>query len=206
MTPIERVAQEAAELGLPLPRPLLDELEAAYQDGSRHYHDLTHILELLDWLHTVSAGPGWAHPREVLIAALYHDLVYDPLRSDNEARSADRAIERVRQHLSEHALDLAVIRALIEETARHGAHGDGLSDDLQHFVDADMAILGADRARFEAYDRAIQREYAAVPEELFQAGRRRFFQSLLEADRIYLSPLFHRLLDGAARANLQAAL
>ena len=47
-------------------------------------------------------------------------------------------------------------------------------------------------------------EFAAVPRGAFIV--KAVFQSLLEADRIYLSPLFHRLLDRAARANLRAAL
>ena len=70
-----------------------------------------------------------------------------------------------------------------------------------------MAILGADAATFDAYDRAIAEEYRGrVPGWLYRINRRRFLRGLLGRERIYLSTFFHERLDLAARANLRRVL
>src|SRR3546814_14995053 len=81
-----------------------------------------------------------------------------------------------------------------------------VADDTRHFLDCDMAILGAEPAVFDAYDRGIATEYrGTVPAWLFRLNRRRFLKALLGKPRIYLSDFFHELLDARARANLRRA-
>ena len=78
------------------------------------------------------------------------------------------------------------------------------SIDTCHFLDCDMAILGAAPEAFDAYDRAIAAEYRGhVPDWLFRINRRRFLKALLARPRIYLSDFFHARLDAQARANLR---
>jgi len=206
LSPRERIQQAAGALDLDLPAALFNTLERGYAQGERPYHNLHHVVEVLDWLDQVAAGPGWDHPQEVLLAALFHDVIYDPLRKDNELRSADLARASIQQHLSACDLDEALVHALIEETARHGAHSHGLSRDAMHFLDADMAILGATPERFAAYDAAIRIEYAAVPDDLYAAGRRAFFEKLQASERIFLSDWFHVRLEEQARANVRTAV
>src|SRR3546814_4023827 len=70
-----------------------------------------------------------------------------------------------------------------------------------------MAILGAEPAVFDAYDRGIATEYrGTVPAWLFRLNRRRFLKALLGKPRIYLSDFFHERLDARARANLRRAI
>src|SRR3546814_13564234 len=70
-----------------------------------------------------------------------------------------------------------------------------------------MAILGAEPAVFDAYDRGIATEYrGTVPAWLFRLNRRRFLKALLSKPRIYLSDFFHERLDARARANLRPAI
>src|SRR3546814_13409013 len=70
-----------------------------------------------------------------------------------------------------------------------------------------MAILGAEPAVFDAYDRGIATEYrGTVPAWLFRLNRRRFLKALLGKPRIYLSDFFDERLDALARANLRRAL
>jgi predicted metal-dependent HD superfamily phosphohydrolase len=76
----------------------------------------------------------------------------------------------------------------------------------EDFLDCDMAILGADQPRYARYEQQIESEYAAVPVQLFRAGRARFIEKVLALPRIYLSETFHARLEQRARANLAAAL
>lgn len=203
----------AANVGLVLPAALLTELRAQYADPPRVYHDWSHVQAVLPHYRAVQRHPGWRQPREVLLAVLYHDAVYRAGRSDNESRSAQQARQAIARHLPDAGVDAERVAILIERTAEHGSlaqsrvDADPAADDLRHFLDCDMAILGASAAEFDAYHRGIAAEYAGVvPSPLFRWRRRRFLQALLDSPRIYLSELFHVQLDAAARANLRRAV
>jgi predicted metal-dependent HD superfamily phosphohydrolase len=194
-----------ANLGLPT--PLVELIERAYAAPGRAYHDRRHLDEVLDGYHLVAREVGWKQPREILIALLFHDAVYLPGRHDNESESARLARESAARWLSHETLDPARVEALILLTARHGSLRPGdLDAEAALFVDVDMSILGADQARFDAYDRGVASEYAALPREVYRAGRRAFLERLLAAERIFLSDYFHERLDARARANLRRAL
>jgi predicted metal-dependent HD superfamily phosphohydrolase len=195
---------------LSLPAAMQADLEAAYAVPPRAYHGYPHARAVLQHCQAVAAGPGWQRPREVQLAALYHDAIYDAGRSDNEARSAALARAQIERWLPGAGVDVARVEALILLTARHGtltaADLDG-DPDAALFLDCDMAILGAPAEVFDAYDRGIAEEYAGhVPGFLFRLNRRRFLKHLLRSPRIFLSDFFHARLDAAARANLRRRL
>jgi len=196
-----------------LPAGQLHALEAAYAKPPRAYHNFDHVAEVLRHYEAVAAGPGWSQPLEVRLAVLYHDAVYEPGRKDNETRSAGLAVAEIARWLPDAGVDAARVAALIELTARHGQHrpqdfGDtAVADDTRHFLDCDMAILGAEPPLFDAYDRGIAAEYRGhVPGWLFRINRRRFLKALLARPRIYLSDFFHERFDAQARSNLRRSV
>ncbi len=183
-------------------------LEAAYATPPRAYHHFGHVRAVLQHCQQVAVGPGWQQPVEVYLAALYHDAVYQAGRKDNEARSAQLALQAIAEVPALAHVDAARVEQLILLTARHGALGpDEVDAEAALFLDCDMAILGAPAEVFDAYDRGVAEEYrGVVPGFLYRAGRRRFLQGLLRAPRIFLSDFFHQRLDAAARANLRRQL
>ena len=191
----------------------LSAVEAAYASPPRAYHDFMHVREVLHHYADVAVGPGWTQPVEVYLAVLYHDAIYPPGRKDNEALSARFAMEQAAQWLPEHGIDLLRVAELINLTARHGQFSpadfgeDGFALDARHFLDCDMAILGAEPRAFDAYDRGIAEEYRGhIPGFLFRLNRKRFLKGLLARERIYLSDWFHQRYDAQARANLRRAI
>ncbi|WP_437971358.1 hypothetical protein WMF04_19560 [Sorangium sp. So ce260] len=193
--------------GLILPGPLWSAVRAAHGEPGRAYHDLTHVREVLRRVDEVGRDVGWRWPREVFLAALFHDAVYAPGRRDNEARSAELARDAVARWLPGEGLDEGLVARLILLTARHGSLGPAdVGEDEALFLDCDMAILGSEAAAFDAYDRAIAAEYSAVPPEAYAAGRRGFFEKLLAAEHIFLSPYFRGRLEARARDNLRRKL
>ena len=190
---------------MPLPADQLAEIEAAHAQPPRAYHNFGHVQALLQHHRDVAAGPGWRQPREVALAMLYHDAVYEAGRGDNEARSAMMARAAIARWLPDAGVDVERVAALIELTARHGRlRGDELDADAALFLDADMAILGAPAAVFDAYDRGIAEEYRGkVPGLLFRLNRRRFLKGVLAQPRIFFSDFFHERYDAQARANLR---
>ena len=190
-----------------LPAQALAELEAAYSTPPRAYHNFAHVQEVLRHYDEAAAGAGWERPVEPYLAVLYHDAIYEAGRSDNEARSAELAKERIAHWLPGRNVDATRVAQLIDLTASHGKIGrDQVDRDAALFLDCDMAILGADSAQFDAYDCGIAAEYRHVPGWLFKLNRRRFLKALLEKDRIFLSDFFHARYDAQARANLRRAI
>jgi predicted metal-dependent HD superfamily phosphohydrolase len=183
------------------------ELAAAYADPPRHYHTLAHAAEVARCWRALHEAGQWRQPVETWLAALFHDAVYRAGAADNEARSAELARAAIARWLPGRGIDADRVAHLIELTAGHGRLGPADVDpETALFLDCDMAILAADPAAFDAYDRGIAAEYAAIPPDAYRAGRRRFLEGLLARDRIYLSNHFHTRLDAAARANLRRAL
>jgi predicted metal-dependent HD superfamily phosphohydrolase len=179
------------------------ELELAYANPPRAYHNFSHVTEVLRHFDRVTESVGWDQPLEVWVAILFHDAVYVPGRKDNETLSAVLALEAVVTHQLN--VNAQRVKELIELTAQHGALNEA-SGDTALFLDCDMAILGSRADTFARYDAAIAQEYAHVPKLIYQFNRRRFLAKLLASPRIFLSDFFHKSLDAQARLNLKAAL
>lgn len=184
-----------------LPPAVWADLDRAYTGPGRHYHTLEHLAELADWVDAVAAGPGWRDLEAVWLALLFHDAVYDALapKGQNEEHSARLLLEAVP------AADTAA--RLVRATATHGAGGDAADPDEAHFLDADVAILGAEPARFARYEAQIEAEYAPrVGLAAYRAGRRVFLASMAGAAALFRTPFFGERLEARARANLARAL
>lgn len=173
-------------------------LANAYAEPQRAYHTAAHIAHVLGWYDRVADAVGWDGAADVYAAIVFHDAIYVPGATDNEARSAAWARDA---GYSERTAEL------IELTARHGRlTPDDVDRDAALFLDCDMAILGSAAAVFAAYDAAIAFEYQHVPADAYRAGRRAFLAGMLARPRIFLSDYLHAQLDAPARANLAAAL
>jgi predicted metal-dependent HD superfamily phosphohydrolase len=180
---------------------VFQELAAAYQGSDRHYHTLQHLDNLLTCL---AAAP--LHDAVVVqLAVWFHDVVYQSLRSDNEARSADRA----RAFLQETSLEPARqqrVAFLIERTADHTQPQPSDDADLLWFLDADLSILGAPEEAYWEYARQVRREYRLVPDLLYRPGRRQVLAKMLAAPTLFRTPTLHAELEGPARRNLAAEI
>ncbi|UBV42442.1 phosphohydrolase [Deinococcus taeanensis] len=167
-----------------------------YAEAGRTYHTAEHVQAMLGALR--SRGVLTA-PLE--LAAWGHDLIYDPRAADNEARSAAVFCAWLAAQGAPPALS-AQVHALILAT-RHAEPPATREEAL--FVDADLAVLGADPATFAAYDHAIRAEYAHVPDGAYRIGRSAVLRHFLERQPLYTTPEF-AALDAPARVNLRRAL
>jgi predicted metal-dependent HD superfamily phosphohydrolase len=197
-----QVAWQAAWEALGVPAPDSSELAALlarYAEPHRAYHTLRHLDECFTRLER--AGAIAEHPGEVAVALFYHDAVYDPYATDNEARSADLAASALRAHGVVPSV-IARIHALIMAT-RHEATPP--TPDAALLVDVDLGILAAPAERFDEYERDVRAEYAFVPGLLFRRKRRAILRGFLERERIFTSGAFDADED-PARANLRRSV
>jgi predicted metal-dependent HD superfamily phosphohydrolase len=184
-----------------LPHDTLARVVSAYTEPHRAYHTLQHLEELAGHWRAVDDGPGWRDRRSSWLALLFHDAVYAVGTAHGANEAASAAL------LDALVADTAEARRLILLTAAHGDALDGLDADAAHFLDADMAILGADPARFAEYEAQVRAEYTPlVGADAYTSGRRAFLEKVLATPRIFLSRFFFDRFEAQARANLAAAV
>jgi predicted metal-dependent HD superfamily phosphohydrolase len=176
------------------------ELTRAYAAPARHYHNLRHIAACLEELGTVVDHLADRDSAEMAI--FFHDVVYDTRGARNEVDSADAA-QRQLERLGAPRRLINTVRELILDT-RHSAIPH--SPDGRFVVDVDLSILGRPAAEFDAYEAAIRREYAWVPEGNFRSGRAKILRDFLARPSIYQTEHFRAKYEAAARTNLARSI
>lgn len=179
---------------------LRDALLTSYGEPQRKYHTRQHLAECLALLEEVATLA--AHPAEVEMALWFHDAIYDVKGSGNEERSADWAHAALR----EAGVDAQVaerVRQLVLVTKHDGVPH---SPDEQVLVDIDLAILGAERPRFDEYEQQIRDEYGFVPGFLFRRKRKQILRTFLDRPVLYSTSTLRERLEVRARENLRRAI
>lgn len=179
---------------------LRDQLWRRYAEPQRAYHGQQHLLECL--AEFAQCRHLALRPAEVCLALWFHDAVYDVQAADNEARSAELAVQALQQAGVDGAA-VTRIRNLILATDHRSPPPDA---DARLLLDVDLAILAAEPARFQEYQQQIRQEYRHVPEAQFQAKRREILTGFLNRPHLYLTPWHQARLEARARENLRAAL
>lgn len=182
------------------PEGVFHELLARYREAHRAYHTREHLEECLALLHGV--GGRCDHPEEVAMALWFHDAIYEPRRSDNEAASASW-LAAVCAGAGLDTLRIERMHGLVMAT-RHTAQVG--QPDAQMLVDIDLAILGAPAERFDAYEAQIRREYHWVPSLIYRAKRASVLKGFLRRSTIYATPLFQERFEKQARTNIARSL
>jgi predicted metal-dependent HD superfamily phosphohydrolase len=182
--------------GLPGGEEAWIRLDAGYSETTRHYHNWAHIADCLrrfnEWHEEV------ADPTVVELAFWFHDVVYDSRRSDNEEQSAVLAESFLKGRAS-----TAKVAAMIRATTHRELPGDL---DTALLCDIDLSILAADAGRYEAYAKAIRKEYDWVSGPDYRAGRSKVLQQFLARPLLYATERCRQQWEKTARRNLQREL
>ena len=184
---------------------LLQRFLGHLREPHRRYHTATHVMWVLRHVDSIVAqlgDDGVALDLAALRwAALYHDAVYDPLATDNEARSADLAVA--------HATELgwaparrASVRRLVLSTASHRPR----ALDEAVLVDADLAVLGGTATEYQSYVAAVRGDYAHLDDARWRTGRTQLLRALLDASPLFHTPVMRAAREQRARANITAEL
>jgi predicted metal-dependent HD superfamily phosphohydrolase len=178
------------------------ELLAAYASPARHYHGVRHLDAVLRGLDELWPHPDRPVPGFTRAAAWFHDAVYEPARSDNEAASATWARRALRACGAEEPVTLLSAR-LVEATAAHRLDGGlFLRAGAACFLDADLAVLGTDAATYGAYADGIRAEYRHLDADAFRRGRAAVLSGLAARPFLFLSARGRARHEVRARRNL----
>jgi len=203
MSTLERWLRSWAELGVPTSARLQDlfaEIFSRYAEPHRFYHTGQHLAECFErWTDLREQA---RHPAEVEVALWFHDAVYDTHSDSNESRSADLALDTT-LGLGVKAMSAQRIHDLVLIT-RHATMP--VDQDAQLIVDTDLAILGAESARFAEYEHQVRKEYAWVEEHVFREQRAKVLRGFLQRPYIFSTDLFRARYERQARANIRQSL
>lgn len=190
--------------------PLLRDILVAYAAPERRYHDVQHLSEVLLRADEIIRGtPDFAiDPQIVHLAAFFHDAVYGADNvygvSDEEA-SARWAQESLTPRVGQRRAELVAALVRATETHRFDEGRPG-GNEARVLLDADLAILAADRQRYAQYSDAVRREYAHVPQPDFAAARAGILEQFLARDHLYCTEFARDAWEAKARANVAAEI
>lgn len=179
---------------------LWNEIVDYYAEPYRFYHTLAHVAALFQW--SEKYLPNLQNPAVVGFSILYHDIVYDTFKTNNEEESAGKA----REHLQKLQVKASVIDSIEEfilATKMHSVPTESaLQKDLSFFLDFDLAILGSGWDDYEEYSHLIRKEYRQYPDAVYNPGRKYALQKLSDKEPLYLTSDVQVLLEEPARNNL----
>jgi len=177
-----------------------DALIKRYSESHRFYHTKEHIDACLLYLDKLGADAE--NLNEVELAIWFHDAVYDPFSSSNEADSATWAKEFLNQNNAPDSL-ISNVDELIMATL-HDAKP--YSRDAALLVDIDLSTLGESAGVYDKYEKAVRKEYKRVPYFIYKSKRREILKGFLEKNSIYTTPYFLEHHEDRARENLTRAI
>ncbi|GAA3748589.1 metal-dependent hydrolase [Flavobacterium ginsengisoli] len=170
-------------------------LEKAYSKKSRHYHNLTHLKEMIDSFETYR--DQLQNPNEILFSIFYHDFVYSASKKDNELKSAEYALAILPENIN---LNKQLVFDAICATQQHQQNA---IEDINWLIDFDLKILAKDWEDYKIYFEQIRKEYRIYPDFLYKPGRAKALKHFLENEFIFQTEEFRGLYEEKARANIE---
>jgi len=173
---------------------LWQDLEKAYSGKSRHYHNLTHLEEMLTQYDIYHSQLNF--PVEVLYAIFYHDFIYKATSKENELKSAELAISILPANAK---INKDLVFEMIVATKLHEHNR---VEDINWLIDFDLKILSKEWKEYEVYFKQIRKEYKIYPDLLYNPGRKKALQHFLENEFIFQTDTFRTKFEKQARENI----
>ena len=169
----------------------------AYAEPQRHYHTLAHIRHCLDMFDQCRSL--LENPDAVELSIWFHDVIYLPGASDNEARSAalyrQLAQESHSDEIRQRVDDMIIATLHLEQPIE--------DPDTQFMVDIDLSSFGLPWDEFLRDSKALRRENSDVSDADYYDKAKKFQTSLLARERFYQTDFFYQRLETQARKNLE---
>jgi predicted metal-dependent HD superfamily phosphohydrolase len=170
-------------------------LETAYSTKSRHYHNFTHINDMIECFEIYFDKIQF--PNEILFSIFYHDYVYKSSKKDNELKSAEYALLILPDNIN---LNRKLVFDAICATQQH-QHNE--IEDINWLIDFDLKVLARDWANYKIYFEQIRKEYRIYPDFLYKPGRAKALKHFLENEFIFQTEEFRKLYEEKARVNIK---
>lgn len=190
----------ADRLGIARPQLAWFVIEASHGFPERFYHTLDHVASCLALL---DEHRDLAHePDTIELALWFHDAIYLAGTGESETMSAE-LLRMTCAHCNAPGPVIDCAERLILAT-RHT--GEPLTGDEALICDIDLASLAIDPDEYTQTALSVRREFSALDDAMYAAGRRRFLEGMLGRERIYANERFASRYESGARANMAREL
>lgn len=171
-----------------------------YSKKSRYYHNIEHISQMLDFVE--ERNKHFNDLDNVLFAIWFHDYVYNPIKTNNEQKSAEsskiflKAIDYKKENYKK-------VYSYILRTENHSEFKKKDSDDLRLFLDSDLHILASKKEEYAVYADKIRKEYSFLSDTQYNKGRIKVLKNLLKNKHIFHYKENRKMYDMKAKENIQ---
>lgn len=182
-----------------------------YYDGyGRHYHDLSHIQDMISRFDEISKYYNKELPISFIMAVVFHDVIYIPGFDKNEEASIQFMKNCIRSYFGDtYTEELIVASQYIESTAYHNFEAGDLDEWGNVFLDLDLISLTGNGPMKDVHFRVLC-EYTPIltfssvdaAKAQFIAGRSKFFTEMLKKRKILKSKIYENL-ESSLRKNLE---
>jgi predicted metal-dependent HD superfamily phosphohydrolase len=177
------------------------DLLARWAEPHRRYHTQDHLTAVLRHLRELTSDGG-GQPA-VRLAAWYHDAIYQPEPTDNEAQSAELA----QVDLSRLSMGSAITAEVVRLVRLTGSHQPAASDSNGAVLcDADLAVLAGPIEEYRRYAEAVRLEYRHLDEATWRAGRTEVLGQLLGQAWLFHTEFGRHHWEAPARDNIKGEL
>ena len=148
----------------------LKELPLRWSEKTRSYHNVNHLVNIIE---DIEADPNFKflytyEKQALLLAAFFHDIIYDPKRQDNE----DNSIKYFKQsYIGENTRMVELVTSLIETTKHRKKPTNNLK---RIFWEADNSKFISSYDEFLNIEKLIRKEYSFVPPKEYKKNRIEF--------------------------------
>jgi predicted metal-dependent HD superfamily phosphohydrolase len=147
-------------------------LLSMWNESHRAYHNQNHLLDLINQINeNKSQYQSQKDYDKMILCALFHDCVYDPMRNDNEEKSAEFFLNCCQEKNQ----DILDIKQMILDTKTHEA----TTPLSEKFNVLDMNIVERDFNQLLEWEKGIREEYKSYG-DMYKMGRIQFLESLLD--------------------------
>ena len=174
------------------------EIEQHYSSFGRYYHTLEHLEMMFKELNSVQSHIQ--NVDSIRFSIYYHDIIYNPLRKNNEERSA-LVLEKRLTKTSFNRIKVSMAQILATKQHNHSSDAD-----TNYLLDMDLSILGKPTNEYEEYTKLVRKEYFMYPDFLYRKGRRKVLNYFLNKPLIFKTDVLNNKYESQARVNLRKEL
>jgi len=180
-----------------------DRIESFYKSSDRYYHNLDHIGYMLS--KAVKFKKVVNDYNSILFAIWFHDVIYDPKKSDNEEMSSEFAEEFLKK-INFDIGKIKNIKNLILKTKNHSIIDSNEDFDTKFFLDLDLLIFGVKKKKYRKYTENIRKEYSFMPDKIYKLERIKILERFLSQNIIFRTEEFRKRYEILARKNIKSEI
>lgn len=148
-------------------------LLSMWNESHRSYHTLDHLNDLINQINENKSKYSEKEYEKLLITSLFHDCIYDPMKNDNEERSANFFLEC---SVNKKDSNIQDINQMILDTKTHQSNTK-LSESFNYY---DMNIVERDFDKLLKWEEGIHDEFSVYGNDEYKKGRLKFLESILD--------------------------